>query len=82
MHNWMFVWMFVMFVMLTPPIGYGWGYRGWGPPYPRYIQGRRAEQAPVTDKSFDHRAWGWGGDAVWTFVLLGMLWAVFFGFWA
>lgn len=80
MHSWMFVWMFVMFMFLVPPVGYGWGYRGWGPPYPRYVQRRRGEQAqapaPGTEGSFDHHAWGWGGDVVWTVIVFGAMWAV------
>lgn len=32
---------FVLFVILMP-LGYGWGYRGWGPPYPRYYDRGRA----------------------------------------
>lgn len=86
--------MAVMFLFLVPPIGYGWGYRGWGPPYPRYIQRRRGERAVagpagvagapgvagVAAPGFNHRSWGWGGDVVWMVVLLGMFWAVI-GIW-
>jgi hypothetical protein len=43
--SWWFIWLVVMFLFLAPPIGYGWGYRGWGAPYPRYIQRRRGQQA-------------------------------------
>jgi len=69
--------MVVMFVLLVPPMGYGWGYRGWGPPYPSYVQRRRSEQAGLVGAaagSFDHYSWGWGGDAVWLVVLFGALW--------
>lgn len=67
-----------MFVFLVSPIGYGWGYRGWGPPYPSYIQRRRGLRAPATGgpRSFDHHAWGWGGDFIWTALLVGMVWVV------
>ena len=40
MSTWWLLWMGVMFFFLLSD-GYGWGYRGWGPPYPRYIQRRR-----------------------------------------
>ena len=49
--SWWFVWMLVMFLLLVPPMGYGWGYRGWGPPYPRYIQRRRGQRAVATGAS-------------------------------
>ena len=43
MSSWWLIWMIFMFLFLIPPLGYGWGYRGWGPPYPRYVQRRRSE---------------------------------------
>ncbi len=29
--SWWWKWMVVMGVLLVTPMGYGWGYRGWGP---------------------------------------------------
>ncbi len=77
MSSWWLIWMVFMFVLLLPPLGYGWGYRGWGPPYPRYVQRRRAQQAAASGGSapLDHQSWGWGGDVVWWGLLLGLLWA-------
>jgi len=76
--SWWWLWMVFMFVCLVPPVGYGWGYRGWGPPYPRYIQRRRALRAASISGSsaFDHHAWGWGGDVVWAVLVVGMIWIV------
>jgi hypothetical protein len=42
--SWM-LWMIFILLFLVSPIGYGWGYRKWGPPYPRYIQRRRGIRA-------------------------------------
>lgn len=72
-----FLWMGFMFMFFLSPIGYGWGYRGWGPPYPRYIQRRRALQAAYSPASVasKHRAWGRGGDFVWAVLLIGGGWA-------
>jgi hypothetical protein len=80
--TWWFLWMVVMFLFLVPPIGYGWGYRGWGPPYPRYIQRRRGEQAATMGgpMAFNHHSWGWGGDLVWMVLLCGVFWAAW-GIW-
>ncbi len=77
MGSWWLLWMVFMFFLLVPPVGYGWGYRRWGPPYPRYIQRRRHQQAAVlgSTSTFDHHAWGWGGDFVWMVMLVGMFWA-------
>ena len=77
-NSWWLLWMAFMFLLLVPPIGYGWGYRGWGPPYPSYIQRRRGQQAAATGggaTSFNHHAWGRGGDLMWMVILIGFFWA-------
>ena len=77
MLSWWWLWMLFMFLFLASPIGYGWGYRGWGVPYPRYIQRRRGERAATTGgaTTFNHQSWGWGGDFVWMVLLIGVMWA-------
>jgi hypothetical protein len=72
-----FLWMGFMFLFLISPVGYGWSYRGWGPPLPRYIQRRRAVRASFTDVAAAnrHQAWGWGGDFIWVVLLVGGSWA-------
>ena len=81
--SWWVFWMIFMFLFLVPPIGYGWGYRGWGPPYPRYIQRRRGQRAAANSATaqFDHHAWGWGGDFVWMVGIVGMVWLFWSVFW-
>jgi hypothetical protein len=81
--SWLLLWMVFLFIFLLPPIGYGWGYRRWGPPYPRYIQRRRAQRAAAVggSASFDHYSWGWGGDFVWMMLSIWMIWAVAALFW-
>ncbi len=76
MASWWWMWMFFMLVFLVPPLGYGWGYRGWGPPYPSYIQRRRGQRAAAMDapSSFNHHSWSWGGDVIWGVLLVGLLW--------
>jgi hypothetical protein len=67
-----------MLLMLVPPIGYGWGYRGWGPPYPSYFQRRRERgllQAGVRP-AISPRSWGFAGDAVWAVFGLSTLWVL------
>lgn len=65
-----------MFLFLLPSVGYGWSYRGWGPPYPTYIQRRRGQRAATMGGSpaFNHEAWAWRGDFVWAAFLVGMIW--------
>lgn len=78
MISWWWLWLGFLFLFLIAPIGYGWGYRSWGPPYPRYIQRRRHERAVAHAGSatFDHHAWGWGGDAVWVVLIIAFLWLI------
>ena len=72
-------WLWIIFlgVFLLPPIGYGWAYRGWGPPVPGYVQRRRSRNALAGGSTpIDHQAWGWGGDVLWAMVFLWMIWAM------
>jgi len=88
MNSWWW-WMWIAFLVffLLPPVGYGWGYRQWGPPYPRYIQRRRAQaaqQATATAGStpaFDHQSWGLGGDLLWMILFFWMGAALLSFFW-
>jgi hypothetical protein len=74
--SWWLVWMLFMVMFMVTPVGYGWGYRGWGPPYPSYFQRRRERRAAAagTSSGFDHYAWGFVGDYVWLVLLIGTLW--------
>jgi hypothetical protein len=80
--SWWWLGIAFMFLFIVPPVGYGWGYRGWGPPYPRYIQRRRGQQAVAVGSpaAFNHHSWGWGGDFVWMMLLIAMF-VAFTGFW-
>ena len=83
MGSWWFVWLGFMFLILLPPVGYGWGYRGWGAPYPRYVQRRRMQQASVTGtpSAFNHQSWGWGGDLFWIVLLCWVIWPISTRWW-
>jgi hypothetical protein len=78
-YSWWWFWLVFMFLFLLPPVGYGWGYRGWGPPYPRYLQRRRAERAAAAAGElppYNHLAWGLGGDLLWIILMVWMFWAI------
>lgn len=78
MSQWWLLWMAFVLVFCLSPVGYGWGFRGWGPPYPRYFQRRRGLRAAVIGgpPGFDHHAWGWRGDFVWMALFVGMAWFI------
>ncbi|MEO8903824.1 MAG: hypothetical protein ABI627_20070 [Polyangiaceae bacterium] len=79
MSLWWILWMGFIFTFLLAPLGYGWGCRSWGPPYPSYIQ-RRRHAAAMGDSAFDHRAWGIGGDLIWV-VMIMVMFSFFGSFW-
>jgi len=81
--TWWTLWIVFLFVFLLSPIGYGWGYRGWGPPYPRYIQRRRGARAVKDGDAdpFDHHAWGWGGDFIWMVLFIWIFWFFVAAWW-
>jgi hypothetical protein len=71
---WWIIWLAFLLLMLMP-IGYGWRYRGWGPPYPSYIQRRRSQRAASYGSAgVNHAAWGWRGDLAWMFFLIAIFW--------
>jgi hypothetical protein len=76
--SWWLLWIVFMLVFTAALAGYGWGFRGWGPPYPSYVQRRRGQRAAAAGSSpgFDHAAWGMGGDLVWIVMCVGLLWAL------
>lgn len=67
-------WMFVMF-MLFMPVGYGWGYRGWGAPVPSYVQRQRMEAATRAGHpaARNHLAWCRGGDCIWALLAVELI---------
>ncbi len=81
--SWWFFWVFFMLLFLLPPVGYGWGYRRWGAPYPRYVQRRRSERAGQagTVSTFNHQSWGWAGDYVWGMTIIWAIWLLIALFW-
>ncbi len=79
MSLWSMLWFAFIFMFLIAPLGYGWGYRSWGPPYPRYVQRRRHAAALSDNSTFNHRAWGIGGDFIWVITMIA-LFALFAGF--
>ena len=83
MNSWLFWWMIFMLIFFVTPIGYGWGYRGWGAPYPRYIQRRRGLKATPNSGSATptDQSWRWGGDLVWIVFLIGISWVAWSLWW-
>lgn len=90
-YGWLWWWWWIGFVLIffVLPLGYGWGYRGWGPWYRRRRDGTRtrANLGRASDGSPDGLessdvGWGWLGIALWIVLLIavgwgiGMLWGI------
>lgn len=74
---WFLLWLLFFFVLFTLPLGYGWGYRGWGaPPGPRWRGDRRVvmdeEGRPVDVEP----TWGWLGDFLWAILIVSIVWLI------
>ena len=84
--TWWWAWVAFVFFFIVSPSAYGWGYRGWGPPVPQYLQRRRVAStvvvAPATTPH--HLAWGITGDFIWLvaiFAVVSMLSGLYFRGW-
>ena len=81
--TWWWLWLAFVFIFVLSPVTYGWGYRNWGPPYPRYVQRRRHQRA--TDERLssqvDHLAWGWAGDFIWMVLFIWIFWFLVATWW-
>jgi hypothetical protein len=65
MNFWWILWMAFMSLFLAFTVAYGWGYHGWGPPYPRYFQRRRGlSSATGQPADLRHQSWRWEGNFV------------------
>jgi hypothetical protein len=80
--TWWLLWMGFLLLILLPPVSYGWGYRGWGAPYPSFVQRRRGARAAAAGASskFDHRSWGLRGDVMWFVLIVWLAWPIV-GYW-
>lgn len=75
---WWWLWLVFVLVLFVVPLAYGWGYRGWGPPYPSLLRRRRtaAEGAEWHDPG-----WGVAADMVWAVLLGAIAWLLLALFW-
>lgn len=77
---WWWLWLVFVVSLLVVPLGYGWGVRGWGPPYPSYWRRRAAagggppppEMAQTPPVMQD--GWGVGADLLWAVLIFAVIW--------
>ena len=73
-YVWWWWWIAFVVIFFLLPLGYGWGYRGWGPWYRRR---RPGTLAAGTEPGAGDSA-GWGGCAVilWIIVIVAIFWLI------
>jgi hypothetical protein len=86
---WFWWWLIFVTVLFLIPVSYGWGYRGWGPPYPYlYRRGRiravrpyAATSSPTGDTARASGEWGWVADVIWMVFVIAAVWLLIGLFW-
>lgn len=88
---WFWFWTFFVIVFVLIPLSYGWGYRGWGPPYfrrtrsgsvvgvdPDLSEPERLEVLErADDMDVDVVGWTWAMLVVWWLLFVtAMVWFV------
>ena len=83
---WFWWWLLFVVLLLVIPLSYGWGYRGWGAPYPSYYQRRRTptgaravdpDTVVVEDPDAEEAAaWGVLADILWVLAIVALVWLV------
>jgi len=78
---WFWLWILAVVLLLLMPLVYGWGYRGWGKPYPSFY---RRKVLPTREASSTPEALGapcYGAAIFWialalavTFFILAFVW--------
>lgn len=81
MTLWFWWWLIFVVLLLLIPLTYGWGYRGWGAPYPSYDcrRSRSDPAAPAADpaaRAAAREAAGWGvvADILWIVLVVALVW--------
>jgi hypothetical protein len=78
--GWWWWWIAFVVIFFLLPLGYGWGYRGWGPWYRRTRRPgvRPTDQAAGTTPAPEIREEGWGclGIVLWIILIVAILWVV------
>jgi hypothetical protein len=70
---WWWWWILFIVIFFFLPLGYGWGYRGWGPWYRRRPPTDLANESvpPEVDTG-----WGWIAFFLWIVLILAIIWLV------
>lgn len=79
--GWWWWWMAFWVIFFILPLGYGWGYRGWGPWYRRSGRSPRVRPSSTsvgTELTPAEVEAGWGclGIALWIILVIAIFWLI------
>ena len=74
--GWWWWWLLFLVVFFLLPLGYGWGYRGWGPWYRRGTNTRISRGTIPPDEPDLDRGWGWISSFIWVVLLIAIIWII------
>jgi hypothetical protein len=78
-YGWWWWWIAFLVIFFLLPLGYGWGYRGWGPWYRRGRRTRSGTDTLPADSSATGAETGWGclGTLLWVVLIIAIIWIIF-----
>jgi hypothetical protein len=76
-YGWWWWWIAFLIIFFLIPVGYGWGYRGWGPWYGhRRTDVPRAAERAAAEEAAAEAGWGMLGCFVWIILIIAILWLI------
>ncbi len=66
--GWWWWWIAFVIIFFLFPLGYGWGYRGWGPWWRR--------RRPATTAGGPEQGWGCAGAILWIILIIAIFWFI------
>jgi len=80
---WILWWFLFVALFLMVPLGYGWGYRGWGPPYYRRpgrpvddVEAEAIRRQTIVEQRAEAESWGWIALVFWILFAVAIVWLV------
>ncbi len=80
---WIWWWLLFVLIFLLLPLGYGWCYRGWGPPHYRRpgrpltpAEAEQLQRKTIAEEQAEAEGWGWIALALWFLFAVAVVWLV------
>jgi len=78
---WFWWWLLFVVIFLLLPLGYGWGYRGWGPPYYRRpgrpltdAEAEEVRRQALAEEEAEAESWGMFALVFWVVFAVAVVW--------